>query len=129
MEKMRDQYDLIKANAERIRKTRSVYGDLIDFAENLLYLLVKMERDVTVSIPEFSDGILRTKLEEGFPLFNRWDFPVDRTVAKHVLEKVGEKIPSQNKELKRSVLKIRQNCLLETERKNIAGIFEFVKGS
>ncbi len=102
MADFRDEYERIRNNAERIRKTRSVYGEMVDFYENVLYLMLKSEANVNVKIPEISREMVKTKFTEGFPLLNRDDFPVDSEAAGKVLRKIQEFIPGENKELQKT---------------------------
>ncbi|RLB05834.1 MAG: hypothetical protein DRG59_04190 [Deltaproteobacteria bacterium] len=100
MDNLKGEHERIRENANRIRKSRSVYGEMLDFYENLLYLQLKYRARVNVEVPGVSDQIIKTKLDEGFPLLNREDFPLDNDAAYSLLEEMKKIIPGGNRELR-----------------------------
>ncbi len=101
MEDLKEKFEQVKENANRIRVTRDVYGDMLSFYEELLYLQLKDQAKIKLEVPKLSDEIIKTKLDEGFPLLNREDFPVDFEAAVKLLRQIREIIPEENSELRK----------------------------
>ena len=99
MKKFDDEYEQLKANVNRIRVTRNVYGEMLDFFEGMIRFALEQKRRVKVEIPIIPADVVSTKMNEGFPLVNREDFPVDIDAAEKFLKHVGGIIPESNEEL------------------------------
>ncbi len=99
MENLKEEYERIKENARRIRTTRDIYDQMVNFYEELLYLQLKQKNRVNLETPEIPPEIVATKMKEGFPLLNREDFPVDFDAALKLLKNIRNIIPGENKEL------------------------------
>ncbi len=99
MKNIDEEFKRLEANVNRIRVTRHVYGEMLDFFEGMIRFALEQKRRVKVEIPVIPADVVLTKISEGFPLINREDFPVDTNAAGKFLQHVGEIIPENNEEL------------------------------
>jgi FdhE protein len=82
------------------KKQKPVYSDWYPLLEPFFIQQAQAKHSLTLTPPEISDEIVRTKWQEGFPLLRRWDFPLDTAAAERVLLSMADHIPKGNEALK-----------------------------
>lgn len=81
------------------RVERPAYAHLYDFLEALFIAGAQAGEKLQLTIPTLNASGANTRWENGFPLLNRWDFPVDPEAAGQMLEKIGASLPPGNRQL------------------------------
>lgn len=81
------------------RVERPAYSQLYDFLEALLISQVEAGCELGLDIPSPAGASARSRWQEGFPLLNRWDFPIDTRSAARFLEQIQKALPEANAQL------------------------------
>jgi len=78
---------------------KPAYVHLYPFLEAIFISRAEAKVNMCLKVPDMDDKLAGTKWEHGFPLMNRWDFPVDAQTAERVFREVGKVIPGDNRNL------------------------------
>jgi FdhE protein len=81
------------------RVEKPAYTHLYPLLEAIFLSWAEAKGMMSFEIPDISDSFAKTKWENGFPLLNRWDFPIDPVAAARVLRDAGKFIPEDNRKL------------------------------
>lgn len=81
------------------RVQKPAYKDLYALLEPLFLAQIEAAKSLELAPFELSSELVQTKWQEGFPLLQRWDFPVDALSAETVLSRIKEHIPESNRQL------------------------------
>ncbi|MHC1724955.1 MAG: formate dehydrogenase accessory protein FdhE [Syntrophobacteraceae bacterium] len=81
------------------RVERPAYSHLYDFLEALFIARAEAKDELRLEVPSITASAANTRWENGFPLLNRWDFPIDLEAAEHLLKKIGDAAPGGNRQL------------------------------
>lgn len=96
---MNQEIDKIEQAIALARAAKPAYADLYSLLETLFISRAEAKDKTSLKVPVITDSLVGTKWENGFPLLNRWDFPVDPQTAKRVLRETGKAIPDFNQRL------------------------------
>ncbi|MCE5336572.1 MAG: formate dehydrogenase accessory protein FdhE [Desulfobacteraceae bacterium] len=92
------------------RVERPAYSHLYGFLEALFTSRAAIRDRLSIKPPIMENGTVATRWENGFPLLNRWDFPIDTAAAGLIVERSETDIPPDNRQL-RYALEVLQNSL------------------
>jgi FdhE protein len=84
------------------RQNKPAYAEFYPFLEVLFLTQAHAKQKLNLPSLDIPAPLVATKWEEGFPLLQRWDFPVDLEAAEAVLRTVKDHIPGSNKPLKQA---------------------------
>jgi len=98
----------LKAEKDRIRRAldlaraqRPAYKELLPLLEALFELQIHAKETLNLPSKELSSEWVKTRWENGFPLLNRWEFPVDFDAADRIFWGIREHIPPANPQLRK----------------------------
>jgi hypothetical protein len=97
--KLNQEKDKIERAIALARVEKPAYAHLYSFLEAIFIAGVEAKEKIGLEIPDIAGSLARTKWENGFPLLNRWDFPIEPQVAEHLLREAGRAIPDDNRKL------------------------------
>ncbi|MFZ2446250.1 MAG: formate dehydrogenase accessory protein FdhE [Syntrophobacteraceae bacterium] len=101
--------DRIERAIALARVERPTYSGIYSFLEELFLARAEVRSDLRLDIPPISAELAATKWENGFPLLNRWDFPIDVRAAEHILDEIGRAVPVDNLQLAKAFLVLRSS--------------------
>lgn len=82
------------------RAEKPAYSNLYPFLESLLTIRAEVKGTIALDPLDISPEGVRTRWDAGFPLLNRWDFPIDIQAAEAVLRHMEEHLPAENTQLR-----------------------------
>jgi FdhE protein len=91
--------DKIERAIALARVEKPTYTHLYTLLETLFISRAEAKGEMSIAVPDVPDNLAKTKWEDGFPLLNRWDFPVEPKTSEQILRKAGEAIPESNNKL------------------------------
>lgn len=91
--KIKDAFALARTN-------KPAYGELYPFLEALLVGQTRVGSELKLASVDLSEELVRAKWEEGVPLLQRWDFPLDTEAAARILALVEDHLPASNEPLR-----------------------------
>ncbi len=94
-----EEKDRIERSLALARAEKPAYANIYPFVESMLIAAAETRANLSLEAPQIPDEIVNTRWENGFPLLNRWDFPIDAAAAERLLEKTGRAIPAENLQL------------------------------
>ena len=89
--------DMIERAVALARVEKPSYAQLYDFLEPLFLLRAEVKEEIRLDPPPVAAP--GTRWAEGFPLLNRWDFPIDIRAAERILSMTGQVLPPDNRNL------------------------------
>jgi FdhE protein len=110
--------DSIERAIALARVERPAYSNIYAFLEVLFIERALAREGLLIEVPHISDGLAATKWENGFPLLNRWDFPIDTAAAERALEGSGKAIPVENHLLAEAFRALKQSIPNEPAEKD-----------
>ncbi len=97
------------------RVERPAYSHLYDFLEALFIARAEIRSELRNEAPLVEGSLAKTKWENGFPLINRWDFQIDTAAADNLLEKIGNFLPTENRQLSLAYESLKRSLAANTE--------------
>lgn len=85
----------------RARLEKPAYSHMLPMLEILRVQQVRAREALNPPALDLAPQMVETKWREGFPILNRWDFPVDPVAAEELLKRMHSAIPSDNDQLRR----------------------------
>lgn len=98
------------------RAERPAYSHLFDFFEALLTVGAEVRGKLHIQMPSIAGGFPESKWENGLPLLNQWDFPVDTAGAEDFLARIEESIPGSNRQLIDGYQSLKRSIAFHAER-------------
>lgn len=92
--------DRIERAIALARVERPAYSHLYDFLGALFTSRAEIKDRLKIALPPITKTNAAARWENGFPLLNRWDFPIDRDAAERLVQKSASDIPEENKQLR-----------------------------
>jgi len=96
---LNQEIDRIEQAIALARAGKPAYAHLYSLLETLFISRAEAKDKSILEVPHIPGTLTGTKWEGGFPLLNRWDFPVDPRTAERVLRETGKAIPDSNQRL------------------------------
>jgi FdhE protein len=109
--------DEIRRAVALARAERPAYSHLYDFLEALLVAGAEIGGRLHIEIPSIDAGLAKSKWENGFPLLNRWDFPIDTVAAEDFLASIEKSLPGSNRQLANAYQSLKQSVTIHSERR------------
>lgn len=91
--------DWIKQAFALAADDKPAYADLFPWLERLFLIQAETKRDLKLGPLGITSEAVDTRWSNGFPLLQRWEFPVDVAAAESVLHRVKSCIPQGNQQL------------------------------
>lgn len=114
----RDKDEISRAVA-LARVERPAYNHLYDFLEALLIAGAEIRGRVHIEIPSITRSLAKSKWENGSPLLNRRDFPVDVSAAEDFLAVIEKAIPVTNRQLAHACESLRHSIAIDSRRRKV----------
>ena len=89
----------LKAAFARARAKKPAYSEFYPFLEALCILQIQAGSSLELLPVELSSEAVQAKWEGGFPLLQRWEFPLDAKAATTILAHIEPHLPASNREL------------------------------
>jgi len=107
--------DEIQRAVALARVERPAYSHLYDFLEALFLANAGIRSRLHVDIPSIDNSLAKTKWENGFPLLNRWDFPIDTAAAEDLFAGIEESLPKKSQKLMHAYESLRRAIAAHSE--------------
>lgn len=85
---MDDLYQSMRNRLEQLREDRSEFEEILAFYAKVLTAQHEAQQEIGIPEIELSEDHIKLKIEEGFPLVDREDFPVDRGSSERLFRKL-----------------------------------------
>jgi FdhE protein len=105
----------LKAAFALARANKPAYSELYPFLEALFTLQAQAGSSLELLPVNLSSELAQAKWGEGFPLLQRWDFPLDGKAAATILALVEPHLPASNQELSKSHAALKQSLARHPE--------------
>ncbi|MEM5787874.1 MAG: formate dehydrogenase accessory protein FdhE [Syntrophobacteraceae bacterium] len=105
--------DKIEKAIALARVERPAYSHLYSFLEALFLARAEARGFLNITVPLLPKHIVGKKWDNGLPLLNRWDFPIDLDAAERLLDTTGTIIPDDSNQLSAAWNAIRRSLPTE----------------
>ncbi len=85
---MDDLYQSMRNRLEQLREDRSEFEEILAFYAKVLTAQHEAQQEIAIPEIELPEDRIKLKIEEGFPLVDREDFPVDRGSSERLFRKL-----------------------------------------